>query len=170
MMTGQHPDPCTVHSLETTRSLVIVGLPASGKTSYARRLLAGRRHYEDIHHWIYYREQHIREGDDRFGRFLHDLQIGKPFVIDSVEMCERAVRESFVREYLSQRREVDWLYFENEPEQCRRNAQGLEHRGEDHRAQRLREIDRVTPVYDIPGNAGVRPVYRAAPPGRLLNC
>ena len=143
-----------------SRSLVIVGLPASGKTSYARSLLEGRSHYEDIHHWIYYRDQHVRDGDDRFGRFLSDLQAGRPWVIDSVEMCERAVRERFTQEYLVYLQGVEWLFFENDPDQCKSNAQVLEHRGEGHRAHRLREIDRVTAVYDIPAEARVRPVYR----------
>ncbi len=143
------------------RSLIIVGLPASGKTSHARSLLAGRSHYEDIHHWLYYRDQSIREGNDLFGRFLDDLQAGRPFVIDSVEMCERTVREDFVSEYLAESPEIDWLYFENEPEQCRRNAHLPEHRGEGHRLHRLREIDRVSQVYDIPGGANVRAVYRS---------
>ena len=143
------------------RSLIIVGLPASGKTSYARNLLAGRSHYEDIHHWLYHREQYVREGNDRFGNFLSDLRVGQPFVIDSVEMCERAVREHFVREYLTHYREIDWIYFQNEPEQCRCNAQGPEHRGEGHRAHRLREIDRVTKVYDIPEGANMQPVYHS---------
>ena len=142
------------------RSLIIVGLPASGKTSHARNLLAGRLHYEDIHHWLYHRERYISEGDDRFGRFLDDLHTGKPFVIDSVEMCERTVREEFVREYLSQWPELDWLYFENEPEQCRLNAHRPEHRGEVHQLHRLREIDRASPIYDITEGANVRAVYR----------
>ena len=141
------------------RSLIIVGLPASGKTSFARSLLAGRSHYEDIHHWLYHREQYVKEGNDRFGRFLDDLQAGRPFVIDSVEMCERTVREAFVREYLSQQREIDWLYFKNEPEQCRRNAQKLDHRGEAHRLHRLREIDRAAQIYDVPEEANMRSVY-----------
>ena len=153
------PNRCSSQPLATTRPLIIVGLPASGKTLYARSLLAGRSHYEDIHHWLYHRDQYIREGNDRFGRFLDDLHAGRPFVIDSVEMCERTVRERFLGEYLSHLSGVDWLYFENEPEQCRRNAQLPEHRGESHRLHRLREIDRASPVYDIPEGANVRAVY-----------
>ena len=149
----------SLYSLTTMRSLIIVGLPASGKTSHARSVLAGRSHYEDIHHWLYHRDQSIKEGNDLFGRFLDDLQAGRPFVIDSVEMCERTVREHFVGKYLSHLREIDWLYFENEPEQCRHNAYLPEHRGEGHRAHRLREIDRASRVYHIPEGANVRAVY-----------
>ena len=160
MISTLYPESCIFDGRADGRSLVIVGLPASGKTSFARGLLAGRNHYEDIHHWLYYRDQCVRDGDDRFGRFLNDLHAGRPWVIDSVEMCERAVRERFVREYLGDGREVDWLFFENDPGQCRVNAQMLEHRGEGHRAHRLREIERVTAVYDVPPEAIVRPVYR----------
>lgn len=156
------PESYTVGEQADRRSLVIVGLPASGKTSFARGLLAGRNHYEDIHHWLYYREQCVRDGDDRFGRFLNDLHAGRPWVIDSVEMCDRAVRERFVADYLCAGSGVDWLFFENDPGQCRINAQVLEHRGEGHRAHRLREIDRVTALYDIPTEAVRRPVYRSA--------
>ena len=159
MITGSYLDAYAAPAV-AARALIIVGLPASGKSSHASRLLAGRSHYEDIHHWLYYREQHIRDGNDRFGRFLGDLGIGKPWVIDSVEMCERSVRESFIREYLTHADEVDWLFFENDPEQCKRNALVLEHRGEGHRDHRMREIDRVTSVYDIPAGARVRQVYR----------
>ncbi len=161
MITGLDPDPCTIQAPTTVQCLVIVGLPASGKTSYARSLLEGRSHYEDVHHWLHYRDQHIRAGDDRFGHFLSDLQAGKPWVIDSVEMCERAVRERFVSEYLGNLGNIEWLFFENEPEQCKRNAQVLEHRGEGHREHRLREIERVTTVYDIPSGASLRQVYRS---------
>ena len=143
-----------------TRSMIIIGLPASGKTTYARGVSDGRSHYEDIHHWIFYRDQHIRDGDDRFGRFLDDLRAGRPWVIDSVEMCERAVREAFVREFRLNADEIDWLFFENDPDQCKRNAQVLEHRGEGHREHRMREIDRVTVVYDIPMDARIRRVYQ----------
>ena len=160
MITWPNPAPCASPLPLPERSLIVVGLPASGKTSFVRSLLAGRSHYEDIHHWIYYREQHIRVGDDRFGRFLRDLQAGRPWVIDSVEMCERTVRESFVREYLCGLQAVDWLFFENDPDQCRLNAQVLEHRGEGHRIHRMREIERVTAVYDIPEEAERRQVYR----------
>ena len=162
MISTLYPEPCIFEGRSGGRSLVLVGLPASGKTSFARGLLAGRSHYEDIHHWLYYRDQHVRDGDDRFGRFLNDLHAGRPWVIDSVEMCERAVRERFAQDYLGDGREVDWLFFENDPGQCRSNAQVLEHRGEGHRAHRLREIERVTAVYDIPAGARVRPVYRPA--------
>lgn len=142
------------------RSLIVISLPASGKTRYAHGLLAGRCHYEDIHHWLAHRDQYIQEGNDRFGQFLDDLHAGRAFVIDSVEMCERTVREHFVREYLPAWREVDWVYFENDPNQCRRNAYQPEHRGAGHQAHRLREINRVTKVYDIPTGAKVQPVYR----------
>ena len=162
MINGPYPEPYTFQTLAATRSLVIIGLPASGKTSHARGLLAGRHHYEDIHHWLYYREQHIRDGDDRFGRFLADLHARRPWVIDSVEMCERTVREKFVAEYLAHPQEVDWLFFENDPAQCKENAQELEHRGEGHRTHRLREIERVTAVYDLPAGARILPVYRPA--------
>ena len=162
MVNGLYSELCTVLPAGPPRSLVIIGLPASGKSSYARSLLAGRNHYEDIHHWLYYRATHIRDGDDRFGRFLDDLEADRPWVIDSVEMCERAVRDRFARDYLSGLRNVDWLYFENDPEQCKRNAQVLEHRGEGHRTHRLGEIDRVTSGYEIPPGASVRSVYRPA--------
>lgn len=169
MINGKYPGSYTFQATTATRSLVIIGLPASGKSSFARSLLAGRSHYEDIHHWLYYRAEHIREGNDCFGRFLDDLQSGRPWVIDSVEMCEQPVRERFVREYLACVSEVDWLFFENDPEQCKCNAQALERRGEGHRAHRLREIDRVTNVYDIPAEALVRPVYRSAA-ARMDSC
>ena len=162
MVNGLYPELCAVPPAVPARSLIIIGLPASGKSSYARSLLAGRNHYEDIHHWLHYRAAQIRAGDDRFGRFLDDLDAGKPWVIDSVEMCEWAVRDRFVRDYLSGLGNVDWLYFENDPEQCKRNAEVLEHRGEGHRTHRLCEIDRVTSVYDIPAHASVRSVYRPA--------
>ena len=162
MINGLYPDLYALQSTASARSLVIVGLPASGKSSFARSLLAGRSHYEDIHHWLYHREAHIRDGDDPFGRFLDDLHAGRPWVIDSVEMCERAVREHFAREYLANVSTVDWLYFENDPAQCKQNAQVLDRRGEGHREHRMREIDRVTAVYDIPAGAGVRRVYRSA--------
>lgn len=160
MITNSYPPLCLLAPPSAARSLIIVGLPASGKSSHARSLLAGRVHYEDIHHWLYYRDQHIRVGDDRFGRFLDDLRTHRPWVIDSVEMCEREVRERFAQEFLTSAGDVNWLFFENEPDQCRRNAQILEHRGEGHRLHRLREIDRVTQVYDIPADAIVRRVYR----------
>ena len=154
-------EPCTFHRRPNRRSLVIVGLPASGKSSYARTLLAGRNHFEDIHHWLYYRKQHIRDGNDRFAHFLRDLQTGRPWVIDSVEMCEHTVRERFALEYFAHPEEIDWIFFENDPEQCRKNAQALERRGSEHRLHRLREIDRVTRVYDIPEDANRREVYRS---------
>ena len=160
MINGLYPDPYALQPTTAARSLVIVGLPASGKSSFARSLLAGRSHYEDIHHWLYHREAHVRDGDDPFGRFLDDLHAGRPWVIDSVEMCERTVREQFAREYLVHLPAVDWLYFENDPAQCKRNAQVLERRGEGHREHRMREIDRVTPVYDIPAGARIRRVYQ----------
>ena len=160
MISDPYPPLCIFEPQDTARSLIIVGLPASGKSSHARSLLASRSHYEDIHHWLYYRDQHIRAGDDRFGCFLGDVQSGRTWVIDSVEMCEREVRERFVREYLTSAGDVDWLFFENDPDQCRRNAEVLEHRGEGHRLHRLREIDRVTRIYDIPAEATVRRVYR----------
>ncbi len=162
MIKGLYPELCAVQPAVSARSLVIVGLPASGKSSYARSLLAGRSHYEDIHHWLYYRTTHIRDGNDRFGQFLADLDAGQPWVIDSVEMCEQTVRDHFVREYLSNSGDIDWLFFENDPEQCKCNAQVLEHRGEGHRTHRLYEIDRVTSVYSIPTDARVRSVYRPA--------
>ena len=75
-------------------------------------------------------------------------------------MCERTVREQFAQEYLAHLPAVDWLFFENDPAQCKRNAQVLERRGEGHREHRIREIDRVTGLYDIPAGTIVRQVYR----------
>ena len=76
-------------------------------------------------------------------------------------MYDRAVRERFVEDYLGKGGQVEWLFFENDSSQCRINAQVLEHRSEGHRAHRLREIDRVTTLYDIPSEAVRRPVYRS---------
>lgn len=121
------------------RCILIVGLPASGKTTLANSLLKKNCVLVDD----------PKEGDfDKIGRFL---RLGITVIVTDCFLCEKVVQEEAKKSLGSI--ETEWIFFENDPVQCHINAARRKNKPVD------QDIEYWTDVYHIPEGAKVIPVY-----------
>ena len=124
------------------KTTLVAGLPGSGKTFLLRKMSeAGAACVDDI-------------------RELSELPCHPVpwLVIADVNFCRQDVRDA--AEFEIARRfgpvDLEWIFFENVPEQCRSNAIG---RDDDRDVNA--DIDALSRIYDIPEGAETIPVHGA---------
>jgi predicted kinase len=141
----------------------VAGLPGSGKSEYVCKLtkdIGG----EPIHD---FKNEAINNNPNfnfsrHFERLIAGLNAGRTFVVADVGFCSTQSRRQaneFVRQ-LAPGAEIKWCFFENEPEQCKRNARA---RAEVTPRDLQREIDLIeyySPHYYIPPGSTTMPVWR----------
>lgn len=133
----------------TKRIIIIVGLPASGKTTHASYLTSqffGSVLIDDPKNW-----------DDVLTHVLkgHDL-----IVLTDPHLCFACNRDVADRQFKDLGFNVDWVFFENNPDQCIRNS----------RKRGTKKVERdimwFSKNYTIPHGAEYMPVYS---PGIITN-
>jgi len=130
--------------------VLVIGLPASGKTHWAKRQVAQllalgvtARLLDDPR-----TQEQLSEG---LARPAHVLFITDPY------LCQSVARNAACQILTAAGHQVEYVFFERDPEQCQANA-------------RLRPgkpvakfIAQLAESYQIPVNAAVLPVYRPSP-------
>lgn len=121
------------------RIVLIAGLPASGKTHYARSL--GGILIDDP-----------QEGFSEFPD-LHDCDL---LVVTDPYFCMTLLRSYAEKLMLARYPEADieWVFFENDPEQCQINARSRPNKPVS------KFIDQLSDNYTVPVGAMTVPVYR----------
>jgi hypothetical protein len=116
---------------------MIVGLPASGKTHYAETIANGRKIVDDP-------------------QSLSDLEgMDNDFIICDPHLCH--VNKFDVEDRIKKvypEAVFEWIYFENDPEQCLKNAKNRLDKKVDN------FIKLLAKQYVIPINAKVLPVWK----------
>jgi len=119
--------------------ILIAGLPASGKTHYAKEILADGILIDDPKSWA------------DFPKNFDRLVITDPFLCISKnrEICEKWLNENYSNI------NIEWIFFENNPIQCLKNAKYRENKKVDN------FIKQLSSKYIIPHNSNVIKVYES---------
>lgn len=132
-----------------TNIVMIVGLPASGKTTYAKN------HYGNI-------ENCYIADDFSISPSMHIEQIQnlnpERIVIVDPLLCTASVRnvEEIIKKMLGiEINSFEWVYFENDPISCKNNAKNRV----DGRSVAV-DIDVLSRRYKIPSNSKILPVFK----------
>ncbi len=119
------------------RAILIVGLPGSGKSYTLRKY--------DLVDWD------IHDDLRNIGSIEKSLLSGRNVVIADVNLCDINVREDAEAYLIRLNTSVEWIFFENDPEQCRKNVEFRKTQGD------LREVEgtirRFSKIYNPPENS-----------------
>ena len=136
---------------------IIVGLPASGKTTYIENHLKGAKVFDDFH-------KDAKNNSPFFEMSINYLPLirallnGGKCVIADVEFCRPGNLDIVVQKLkeieviFNLNIEIDHLFFENDAKKCKINA--LE-RGRAHHPEELAKIEELTKIYRIPEGAKI---------------
>lgn len=146
--------------------ILVAGLPASGKSEYVRKLVdeTGAEPLDDFKASAIRDNPHF-DFSRHYKRLIAGLNAGRTFLVTDVDFCSTQSRkqaDEFVRQFAPDA-EIEWRFFENDPEQCKRNAKT---RAEVTLRDLKREIELIEhycPLYRIPPGSTTLPVWR--PPG-----
>ena len=132
--------------------IIVIGMPGSGKTTYLERLLQNKtitEFYDDY-------QGHTYDGqlDPRLSKYytplLTRLKRGKTLAVSDIRYCLHEELNRFVQAILEVAPEtlLEFCYFENDPQSCKKN---VKKRARTDRVEReLRLIDEYAPRYTIP--------------------
>lgn len=123
--------------------IAIVGLPASGKTHYGKNLSkkTGGLYIDDPKNWSDLEKQLINYKGDT-------VILSDPF------LCFEDHQEVAQSRFMFLGYETEWVFFENNPTQCKENAKA---RGD----SSFNDIDWFSRKYSIPENAKIVPVWKS---------
>jgi hypothetical protein len=150
----------------------IVGLPGAGKTEMIKNkdhafLKSEIIEFDDILGCYYTGKdrEDIRNATE-FSKLVSSLKEGRTCCVADIQFCDRRKlinAEVAIKGAVEGRIEIAWVYFENEPEQCRKNATGRALKCKKREAclpTELANIEYYSKLYVIPDGVIPRPVYR----------
>lgn len=135
--------------------MVIVGLPASGKTHLCKHEFGGCQIFDDVI------DGHKKAQDNLLPSLKRMAQTTGKVICNDIFLCRRRTAEEFRWLLTELFRGVpqEWIYFANDPGQCRINAKS-DRTDQSRRSDRLDLISVLTKEYYIPSGVPARPVYR----------
>ena len=128
--------------MHSSNILIIVGLPASGKTTLANKINKDNN--------FKYR---IIDDPKNFMKDVYPY-INEDLIITDPALCIESNRDkavSMIKKYTNAK--IDWIFFENNPKQCLINAKNRENKKVDSL------INLLSKEYIIPRNSNISKVY-----------
>jgi len=140
--------------------MLVVGLPGSGKSMWCRAVTARtgalliddfKSHAPDL----------VFRNALKLPQLVHAVAAGRRCIVADIDFTRTDARTDAARWLASQFPHIEplWVFFASDPERCRANVLADTSRNT---AARLRELDARAPVYNIPSNARVLPVWAPA--------
>lgn len=135
--------------------VVVVGLPASGKTHLCQHEFDGCQVFDDLI------DGHKKAQDNLLPSLRTMSETTSKVICNDVFLCRRKTAEEFRWLLAELFRGVpqEWIYFANDPDQCLLNAQN-DQTDLKRKSDRLSLIPLLAKEYDIPSGVIARPVYR----------
>jgi hypothetical protein len=124
--------------MDKLKVILIIGLPCSGKTMFAKRLLEKNKGWTLI-------------DDPKYFKKVEDViwTATEPVIISDPNFCLKEIRLSAIRKLKDIRNvDIDFVYFENNPQKCLRNFRCRELSGDDRNV--LNTILLYSKKYTIP--------------------
>ena len=125
---------------------IIVGLPGSGKTTYANQNPLG----------IVFDDPAANV--EIFSQVKNAIKAGQDITITDIYMADPSVRLTATKTLQSWKKdlEIEWIFFANDPQACIANVE----RRDDGRIVSAEYIQLASEHYSIPDNAKVLPVFK----------
>ncbi|MFA6586226.1 MAG: AAA family ATPase [Candidatus Paceibacterota bacterium] len=144
---------------------IIIGLPGSGKTTYIKNNSEEFKNAVicDDYHKSSYKKSHEFKDSIYYQDLLTALKDGKDVVLTDIVWCkserlkilEENVKE--VLEKLEMKAKINYIYFENNREACKKNVL-QRNRSKEKVEREIELIDAWSPQYVIPQNALIVPI------------
>lgn len=134
---------------------VVIGLPGCGKDRLLRAMEAeGHRVFDDFSANT---AAPFVEMSPNYGPLMDELMAGHDCAVSDIAFCEPEYRSDFFKAVTTRLRgqPIEWIYFENAPEKCRKNIEGQS--GERVELD-LRALEDLSRRYVVPAGTVVRPV------------
>jgi len=128
------------------KATVIVGLPGSGKTTYAKEHYRGVRLFDDI----------SVSGD--LPLLEAALDQGEHCIVVETLACLEGTRITLTNWMKARGFTIEWEFFENNPQQCLENVKARKAQGDLRKVEKF--IEYTTRDYHIPEDVEPLPVYR----------
>lgn len=120
--------------------IILVGLPGSGKTWYAQNVLK----YD---YFI----------DDPKGFFDFPTDVNGTIVIADPHLCSEHLRAKSILPVMYPKHSIKWIFFENNPEKCRKNVEYRSKNGDNRNV--LKCIEHLTKLYTIPDGSEIIEIW-----------
>lgn len=127
--------------------IAIVGLPASGKTTYAKELMSS-----DPEHFVLIDDPKNYTRD--IENVLKSLPPDTTAIITDPHLCVTRLRETLVERFSRLGFEISWIFFENDPEACKKNYVRR------HSREKFADIRWFSSEYQVPSDVIPVPVWK----------
>lgn len=144
----------------------IAGLSGAGKSEYLKKLVrdTGAIPIPD------YKKDAINNNpkfnfSQHFNSLITGLSAGRAYAVADIDFCKKESQDEadyYVRK-CAPNAKIEWLFFSNDPEQCKRNAKVRAEATPRDLKHEIELIDYYSSQYHIPPASTIIPVWR--PPG-----
>lgn len=145
-----------------SKLIFIVGLPGSGKTEHVKKINKDNKFIE----FDDFKGNAILDKSDftfssNYCDLINYLKVGRNCIITDIDFCKKSSRDEaeIVINGWEIGVEIEWIFFENNPEQCSNNVKERVVRTGKNEDDTLLKIKKYTNEYDIPVGVGILDVW-----------
>ena len=144
------------------KAIFIVGLPGSGKTYYVCDLASeiNAEKFDDFKADAIDNCSHFTFAR-RYEELINKLRSGLDAIISDIDFCKTESRDE-ARQCIEQQVqgvEFEWIFFENDPEKCRKNIIRREKTRGRSEPETIKKLEMYSKKYEIPDGSFVEKVW-----------